>query len=157
HQIVGRKLETNLPCRFYELKVLIGERQDRDFGQIDLLLPRERQKQVEWTLIAANVNDQRLFTFGKLRRPARLKGQDLRRHAPAAHNRLTRASNSAFAATRSKANGGLRHANAASARSKALPDNSGVWRATSRISSSLPLQCKTMSHPAAKMAWVRSA
>jgi hypothetical protein len=44
-----------------------------------------------------------------------------------------------------------------SARCSAWPDNSGVAAATSRISSSLPLQCRTMSQPAATMALVRSA
>jgi hypothetical protein len=43
HQIVGRKLEADLSRRLDKAQILVGQRQDRNLGEIDLLLPRQRQ------------------------------------------------------------------------------------------------------------------
>ena len=47
HEIVGGKLEAELSRRLDEREILVGQRQDRDLGEIDLLLARQRQQQVE--------------------------------------------------------------------------------------------------------------
>src|SRR6185437_6204874 len=50
HQIVGGKLEPQLPRRLDESEVLVGKRQNGNFCEIDLLLPRQREQKVERTL-----------------------------------------------------------------------------------------------------------
>jgi len=69
----GSQFQPNLSRSFDELEVLIGERQDRDLGKINLLRARERQQQIERTFITGNVDDQRRFAFGQLSGPAGLK------------------------------------------------------------------------------------
>ena len=63
HQIIGGKLEANFAGRLDEDEVLIGQRQNGNLGQIDLLLPRQRQQQIERTLIALDIDDQRWLAF----------------------------------------------------------------------------------------------
>ena len=55
--------------------VLVGQRQDRYPGQIDLLLPRQRQQKVERPFVTLNIDDQRLVVGhgGRLGRPAGLE------------------------------------------------------------------------------------
>src|SRR6202000_611540 len=110
-------------------------------------LPRQREQQVERAFIALDVDDQRRLAIRKVGRPPRLEGQNLSVHPPPP-NRPISASSSALAAARSNGCAGLRAASARSARINAWPDNSGASRATCCISSSLPLQCRIMSHPA---------
>jgi hypothetical protein len=42
-----------------ESKVLVGKRQNRDLRQVDLLVPREGEQEVEGALEAAHVHHQR--------------------------------------------------------------------------------------------------
>ncbi len=49
-QIVGREFEPLLARGLDEEEILLGERQDGDAGQVDLLPPGELQQQVERTL-----------------------------------------------------------------------------------------------------------
>ena len=51
-------------------EILVGQRQDGNLGEIDLLLPRQRQQQVERALIALDVDDQRRLVVGEFGRPA---------------------------------------------------------------------------------------
>ena len=73
HEIVGRELEADLSRRLDERQILVGQRQDRDLGEIDLLLPRQRQQQVERALIALDVDDQRRLAVGDLGGPPGFK------------------------------------------------------------------------------------
>ena len=54
-------------------QVLVGQRQNGNLGEIDLLLPRQRQQQVERALIALDVDDQRRLVVGELGGPAGFK------------------------------------------------------------------------------------
>ena len=58
HQIVGRQLEPQLARLLDEGEILVGQRQDRDLGEVDLLLAREREQEIERTLEAFDVDDQ---------------------------------------------------------------------------------------------------
>ena len=73
HEIVGGELQPDLSRRLDEPQILVGQRQDRNFGQVDLLLPRQREQQVERAFIALDVDDQRRLALGKLGRPAGLE------------------------------------------------------------------------------------
>ncbi|MGY3118158.1 hypothetical protein ACVWXQ_002095 [Bradyrhizobium sp. S3.14.4] len=73
HEIIGSKLQPDLSRGFDEVEVLVGQRQDRDLGEIDLLLPRQREQQVERALIALDVHHQRRLTLGELCRPPGFK------------------------------------------------------------------------------------
>ena len=64
HQIIGGKFEADFAGRLDEDEILIGQRQDGNLGEIDLLLPRQRQQQVERALIALDVDDQRRLAIG---------------------------------------------------------------------------------------------
>ena len=70
HQIVGGKLEPDLPGRLDEHQILVGQRQNGNLGEIDLLLPRQRQQQVERALIALDVDDQRRLVVGEFGGPS---------------------------------------------------------------------------------------
>ena len=106
------------------------------FDEVDLLLAREREQQIERTLEALDVDDQRRLVGGELRRqsvvemtvPSRhacIVRASLRRHAlPSA--RRTRAR----AAATSKSAGVRRAASAASARRAASPASGGHCAAT---------------------------
>ena len=74
HEIVGGKLEPDFSRRLDELQILVGQRQDRNLGEVDLLLPRQREQQIERALIALDVDDQRRLALGKLGRPPGLEG-----------------------------------------------------------------------------------
>ena len=65
HQIVGGEFQPDFPRRLDEHQILVGQRQNGDLGEIDLLLPRQRQQQVERALIALDVDDQRRLAFGE--------------------------------------------------------------------------------------------
>src|SRR4029453_9880648 len=49
-----------------EGEILVGERQDRDLGEIDLLVARQRQQQVERAFEALDVDHQRRLVGGTL-------------------------------------------------------------------------------------------
>jgi hypothetical protein len=73
HEIVGRELKADFSRGLDERQILIGQRQDRNLGEIDLLLPRQRQQQVERALIPFDVNHQRRLAVGDLGRPSGFK------------------------------------------------------------------------------------
>ena len=73
HQIVGGKLEPDFSGRLDEDEILIGQRQDGNLGEIDLLLPRQRQQQVERALIALDIDDQRRLAIGDFGGPSGFK------------------------------------------------------------------------------------
>ena len=68
HEIVGGELEPQSPRLLDEGEILVGERQDRNLREIDLLLAREREQQIERALEALDVDDQRRLVGGELRR-----------------------------------------------------------------------------------------
>src|SRR6202035_4198552 len=70
HQVIGGELQAQFSRRFDEGEILVGERQDRNLGQIDFLLARERQQEVERTLKTLNVDHQRRLIGGALRQIA---------------------------------------------------------------------------------------
>src|ERR1044072_3721665 len=150
HQRAARELETNLARLLDEGEVLVGERQDRDLRQVHLLLARERQQQIERTLEARNVDDQRLLVGGEIGRQC---GFEIISHYALA----IMPANSSRAALTSIGAGLRRAFSAASARRAASPLSGGTAPATARISSSVPLQWRTTSHPAASEARLRSA
>ena len=154
HQIVGGKLEPQLARLLDEDEILLGQRQDRDLGEIDLLLAGERQQQVERALEALDVDQQRRLVgaaLGAVRfRMLRLRSSG----APGRHH------GGKLAARRGKIesrDGDFAHSQ--SGRRRAAPPRRQApgASATARISSSLPLQCSTTSQPAASAARVRSA
>ncbi len=57
-QIVGRQLEVQPPGLAHELEVLVGQRQDRDPGQVDLLLAGQLQQHVDRPAVAVQVQDE---------------------------------------------------------------------------------------------------
>ncbi len=61
HQIVGRELEPQLLGLLDEGEILLGERQHRDLGEIDLLGAGQGEQQVERPLEAADIDDERLL------------------------------------------------------------------------------------------------
>ncbi len=73
HEIIGGKLEPDLPGGLDEHQVLIRQRQDGDLGEIDFLLARQREQQVERALIALDIDDQRGLVVGEFGRPAGFK------------------------------------------------------------------------------------
>ena len=70
HEVIGSQFEADLSRGLDERQVLIGQRQDRNLGEIDLLLPRQRQEQVERTLIAFDVDHERRLAIGDLGGPS---------------------------------------------------------------------------------------
>ncbi len=56
HEIVGGDLDALLAHGLDEAQILLGERQDRDLGEIDLLAAGEVEQQVERAFIAAHVD-----------------------------------------------------------------------------------------------------
>lgn len=89
--------------------------------QVDLLLPRQREQQVERAFITLDVDHERFVLVGLLLdRPASFELQNLSGHAPTLARPIN-ASSSARAAARSNGCGAWRAASAASARVSALP------------------------------------
>ena len=72
-EIVGGEFETDLSCHFDELEILIGQGQNGNLGEIDLLLPRQRQQQVERAFIAFDIDDQRRLVADDFSGPAGLE------------------------------------------------------------------------------------
>src|SRR5580692_3135608 len=158
HQIIGGKLQAQLSRRFDEGEVLVGQREDGDFGQVDFLLAREREQEIERALKTLDVDDQRRLIGGSLRQLA-LELIIVGVHATTSAGGqvpFMRRENSARPAATSKGAAGRLVASAAAARRAASPASAGAAAATACISASSPLQCKTMSQPAATAAAVRS-
>ena len=55
------------------VRVSVGKGKDRDLRQVDLLLARQRQQQVERTFIALDIDHQRRLAFSDVGRPPRLE------------------------------------------------------------------------------------
>ena len=53
-----------------KVEILLGQRQDRNLGEIDLLLARQREQQVERAFEALDVDDQRRLVVGALGGPS---------------------------------------------------------------------------------------
>ena len=70
HQVIGGKLQAQLSRRFDEGEILVGKREDRDFGEIDFLLARQREQKIEWALKTLDVDDQRRLVGGAFRQIA---------------------------------------------------------------------------------------
>src|SRR6516164_110161 len=160
HEVIGRQLESQLARLLDEGKILIRERQDRNFGEVDLLLAGEREQEVERAFETLDIDHQ----CGLARRPVRgnvgfeldlvrVHEIALRALAPASMS----AAHSARSAARSCSKTSPRRLSAASARAAASPASTGTADATARISSSLPLQWRTTSQPAAIAARERSS
>ena len=106
-----------------EGEILVGQRQDRDPGEVDLLGAGELEQQVERAFEAVDVDDQR-----GLRRPRRRPAGSRTRHrassnqvsAPASPPAII-AENAARAPSASNGSGGLAQASARAARSAARP------------------------------------
>src|SRR6516165_9855899 len=141
-------------------EILVCERQDRNFGEVDFLLARQREQQIERAFEALDIDHQCRLA----RRPVRCEvGFELdlvgiheialRALAPASMS----AAHSARSAARSCSKTSPRRLSAASARAAASPASTGTADATARISSSLPLQWRTTSQPAAIAARERSS
>jgi hypothetical protein len=73
HEIIGGQFEPDFPGLLDEHQILISERQDRNLGEIDFLLSRQRQQQVERTLIALDVDDQRRLVGREFGRASRFE------------------------------------------------------------------------------------
>src|ERR1051326_472451 len=157
-QIIGGKLHAQLPRRLDKREILVGERENGNLGQVDLLLAREDQQQVERPLEALHVDDERRLVGGALRRDFGIEAELL-----FAHERTASARTGAIIAAKrrrasaSSISGALRRqASAADARRAAAPSSGGTASATSHISSNRPLQWSTTSQPAASAARLRA-
>ena len=73
HEVIGGEFEADLSRRLDERQILVGQRQDRNLGEIDLLLPRQRQQQVERPFIALDVDDQRRLAVSDFGGPSGFK------------------------------------------------------------------------------------
>ena len=67
HEIVGGDLDALFADGLDEAQILLGERQHRNLREVDLLAPRQVEQQVEWALVAVNV-DIHDFVVGGRRR-----------------------------------------------------------------------------------------
>src|SRR5262249_59423819 len=129
HQIISRELESELARLLDESEILVGQRQDRDFGEVDFLLAREREQKIERALESLDVDYERRFLARPLGHKIALQLDvvgiheiALRAAAPA----LTSAANSARSAARSSSTTCPRRPSAASARAAALPVSTGT-------------------------------
>ena len=68
HQIIGRQLEPELARFLDESEILVRQRQDRDLGEVDLLLAGEREQEIERPLEAFDIDDQSRLVGCPLRR-----------------------------------------------------------------------------------------
>ena len=129
-----------MPGRLDEGQILVGERQDRNLRQIDFLLARKHQQQVERAFEAFHIDDHGRFGGATV-------GADRGVKLLAAHDPAFRCGSSATicvnilrAASISNCSGPTRAASAASARFAASPESSGASPATAIISLMSPLQ-----------------
>src|SRR6478736_715 len=160
HKIVGGQFEPKLARRLDEGEVLVRKRKDRDPGEIDLLLAGKRQEEVERPLKPFDVDHQ----GGLARLPLGshvgfeldpVGGHDVALRAPA--GAAMSAVHSARSAPGSHCECCPRRRRAASLLAAASPVSMGTADATACISSSLPLQCRTRSQPAAMAARERAS
>ncbi len=67
HEIVGRDLELERARIVEEGEILLDQRQDRQFAQIDLLRARQRQQQVERAFPAVDIDGERVVGVHEIR------------------------------------------------------------------------------------------
>ena len=155
HQIVGGKLEAQLPRLLDEGEILVGQRQDRD-------LRRDRPSAGGRAPAADRAGPR-----SPRRRPSAPARRSRARRSSVsnASASLIRRSRAVIMAANSRARRGkinrrrrLPHSQSRSRRAAPPRRQAPAPRAaTARISSSLPLQCSTTSQPAASAARARSA
>ena len=75
HQVIGRELEPQRPRRLDEGEILLGERQDRDPREVELLAAGEVQQEIERAFIAVDVDHERGFAGRAVRRMILLEWQ----------------------------------------------------------------------------------
>src|SRR5262249_43790796 len=152
HEIVGRELESELARLLDEGEILVRERQDRNLGEIDLLLAGERKQEVERTFEALNIDHQCRLARRPLHCDVGFELDLVGGHEPPPPP-PARISRTAPPSPRSAESSSFgpppRRSSAASARAAASPLSAGTADATARISSSSPLQWRTTSQPAA--------
>ena len=78
HQVFGGEFEIGASGLGDEPQILLGQLHDRDFLEIDLLLPGEHQQHVEGALVAVDVDDERsrrsvADVFGHVRYPITIR------------------------------------------------------------------------------------
>src|SRR6185312_10448246 len=130
HQIVGSQFEIHLLRGLDELEILVGQFQDRDLGDVDLLVARQRQEKIERALETIDLDEERFVRSGQSRR---LEIEIVARvaHALTLNSSVRRAS----AAAGSNGSGSTRCESACSARLSACPSSGLTSDATSFISS----------------------
>src|SRR5262245_45235955 len=160
HEIIGGEFEAQLPRRLDERQILVGKRQNRDLGEIHLLLARKHKQQVKRTLETLDVDNHRRLSRAAVGAEGGIEFLgahdtvfrcDDVRSSPAICANIWRA------ACVSNSSGAERAASAASARTAESPERFGASAATASISRMSPLQGRTTSHPAASAARLRSA
>src|SRR5262249_36193867 len=158
HEIICGQLEPELARLLDEGEILVRERQDGNFGEVDLLLAREREQEVERTFEALDIDHQRRLARCTVRFKVGFELDVVGGHEIALRA-LALASISAAhsAAAGSSLTTRPRRASAASARAAASPVSTGTADATDRISSTSPLQWRTTSQPAAIAARERAS
>ncbi len=60
HQIVGGQFQLQFARTLDELEILLGQRQNGNLRQIDLVMAGKFQQQVEWSFEAIDIDDQRI-------------------------------------------------------------------------------------------------
>src|SRR6516164_5971891 len=66
HQVVGRDLKAQLALPSDKIEVLVGESQDRDFGEIDLLLAGQREQQIDRPFITVELEHELVRPIGEI-------------------------------------------------------------------------------------------
>src|SRR5262249_4246615 len=159
-QVIGRQLESELARLLDEGEILVGKRQDRDLGEIDLLLAGQRQQKGERAFETLDIDHQRRFAASPFGRKIVFELDFVGGHEvalPAVASACISAAHSARRAASSSLGARPRRVSAASARLAASPVSKGTADATARISSSSPVQWRTRSQPAAMAARERSS
>src|SRR5450830_118172 len=164
YQVIGGKFEPHLPRRLDEAEILIGQRQDRNLGEIHFLVARQRKQQIERALEALHVHDHGRLGGAAVGAKSPTKrgvefvgGHEFVIRCDVGRSPATIWVKTLRAASTSNSSGADRTVSAASARPAAAPVSAGASLATAVISPSSPLQWSTTSHPAANAARLRSA
>ena len=66
HQIIGGELEAQIARRLDESEILLGQSQNRNLGEIDLLAARQLQQKIERALKAIDIDKERRFACRSL-------------------------------------------------------------------------------------------
>src|SRR5690606_8759800 len=119
-------------------EVFLGECEDRDLREVDLLVAGELQQQAQRPLEAVDVDDETLVLGADVRFEFRFaEARCGRAHAGLSPSSRSKRLSSAARSTGSEAR---RNASARSLRRRASPASSGTFAAISSISSRTPLQ-----------------